>query len=385
MGRTFGIDGLGRIPFVATIIMCVVCLTKYRERFFNTPYLFWNLWVAYSIINTIYTGGITENALFFYANLISCAIAFFIAAIEYEKQPDRFLKFVTILLVAYSLLGINDMLTTDIIIENQEERQMSSLGNLLPITMVFTIYASQLCHIRKIINSQLFIFIITVALVMIIMSATRKAFGAAIILLAITYLSNTMKSPSGRAKYLIMIAAGYMVFNYIMNNTFLGERFEIANETTLEWDYGNNLFFKFVGDRTIMYILGWQLFINNWLTGIGLTHFLQEGNLELLIHSEYMVQLTECGIIGTIIYVCFYAHIIYYLIKSSNNEKHLKEKFCNIGIIAAILLISFTAWIYDNFIIFLCLGIVMGSINNIMETSDKENSEEAEIEEEIPT
>ena len=136
------IDGQGRLPFIANITLCFLCLTIYRKNVFTAPYIYWWLWAIYAIINTMLTGGIAEDALMFYVNhVLSGAIVMSVSAIEFQRNAKKFLKFLTIVLLIYGLLGLKDF-NFSLGAGNMDmwEHSISDLGNMLPITLVFLCY-----------------------------------------------------------------------------------------------------------------------------------------------------------------------------------------------------------------------------------------------------
>lgn len=102
----------------------------------------------------------------------------------------------------------------------------------------------------------------------------------------------------------------------------------------------------FLGDRAIQYESAIELFHENFWTGIGLTNFIymDTSGRQLVLHSEYMVQLCENGIIGFTLLMIFYVLLIRSLIR---NRKYMKRK---IGMalfgLATVLFINFTSWTY---------------------------------------
>lgn len=357
------IDGMGRLPLIANIFICIFILIRYQSRAFNAPYLFWWLWIIYSIINTEINGGIGENSMRFYTDVISGAIIFFISAMEYECNAKRFLKFLTILLLVYILFGFYEIIfSPNIVEEGDEARHLSSAGNMLPITCTFFFYISMYRYLRKELKLKLIISYSLLAFVIIWISATRKAFGAALIILIFYFLSDIINNPKNAIKNILILLIGYFIVSTLMEDSILGERIAKGLDTS-ENEYSGNLFLQMLDDRAIMYILGWNLFLKDPITGVGLRNFMDETGFDYVLHSEYMVQLAECGIIGTILFVSLYSYLLKNLIGKLIKGFQSNIVFFHIGLIISILFLSFTTWTYQFPIYFLCLGLIMGYLN----------------------
>ena len=148
----------------------------------------------------------------------------------------------------------------------------------------------------------------------------------------------------------------------MMENTVLGERFLAGEENSdkfIPYQFRDNWFFNFVGDRAGYYIRGWQYFIDNPWTGIGLTNFMVYDYVHHVLHTEYMVQLTECGIIGTTLYLLFMGCIAYNLFYVFFKIEK-RETLIYAGMYGAVLFISFTAWTYQFPIYFIVFGVIIG-------------------------
>ena len=136
------IDGRGRLPFIANIVLSFLCLTMYSKKVFTAPYIFWWVWAIYATINTMLTGGIAEDPLMFYVNhVLSGAIVMTVSSVEFQRDAKKFLKFLTIILLIYGLLGLKDF-NFSLGASNMDmwEHGISDFGNRLPITLVFLCY-----------------------------------------------------------------------------------------------------------------------------------------------------------------------------------------------------------------------------------------------------
>ena len=146
----------------------------------------------------------------------------------------------------------------------------------------------------------------------------------------------------------------------ILSNTLLGERLFEAATNTNKFNTTNSKFLELMDDRAIFYIEGWLLFIENPITGIGLRNFMVDFDYEHPIHSEYMVQIAETGIIGTTLYVIFYTLIIRLILKTRKNKLNSNIFLIMFGFIATILFISLTSWTYEFSRYYVIFGLIIG-------------------------
>ena len=131
---------------------------------------------------------------------------------------------------------------------------------------------------------------------------------------------------------------------------------------------------NFLGDRAYFYINGWRLFCEQPVFGIGLFNFRQTMRTHLPIHSEYIVQLCEMGIIGSILFINYYRSIFKRIrIVNSLGEKKIALIF--LGWMAALLFVSLTTWTYEFPRYFLITGIFVG-YSNWKEKEIYENNKE---------
>ena len=173
------------------------------------------------------------------------------------------------------------------------------------------------------------------------------------------YAANTGKGIKSIVYMFFLLLIGMIAIDLILTHSTAGQRMSNAMDESL---FQDNMFLKLMGDRGIMYYLGWDMFLHNPLTGIGITNYCWEnGYIEgLPLHTEYMVQLAECGIIGTLIFVILYYGMIKKLLACFKQKIAWKETIIFISTLASILVINLVSWTYDNPNYFMMYGIIYG-------------------------
>ena len=124
-----------------------------------------------------------------------------------------------------------------------------------------------------------------------------------------------------------------------------------------------------MGDRAFFYIYGGDLFLKYPIYGIGLTNFPVYTGSELPIHSEYIVQLCECGIIGAVIYILFILSLLIPILRMIRNNHSPAFMIC-MGALMTVLFISFYTWTYSIPRYFLAFGIILSVCRPYVESND---------------
>ena len=351
-------DGAGRTLSSLTIVCFFVNLYFNKAKILAVPYVFWGIWVLFAIFNTHFKGSHIVDSLSFYLSLFRNFIIVYVVSLEFRRGRDYFLKFISICLFIYaigSFFTISEFENTD--------RFLGFSGNAGILMLMFLPAFGLLQYQYKKISFQLLLFYIVVASYFAVVGATRKAIGGIAIILFMGIVANlNLRSFKTIFFTIVSFVVIYFAFNYMMENTILGERFSAAEEINnklIPYQFRDNWFLKFVGDRAWYYIRGWQYFLDNPWTGIGLMNFAVYDYSKHTLHTEYMVQLTECGIIGTTLYILFMGWMAYNLLYLFFNIEK-RETLIYAGIYGAILFVSFTAWTYSFPIYFIVFGVIIG-------------------------
>lgn len=364
------IDGKGRIMFMLTILIFLVNIVLdkrfLKKEVFSRPAVFWGLWIIYSGINLQFQGyyGELSFSFFFVHQLFKPFLIMVIAAKETQRNPEKVFKLFTIVFTAFALLSVTVLGGVH---ETHEDRLTGQLGNTGPLNTIYVIFFAALLFVHKKIKWRTLIPLTIFAFAVISMAATRKAFGAAVII-ALTFVLSQIKFSAKNIILALILSAGfYFGGNYALENTALGKRFEEGVEVGVEKNTTNIEVLSFLGDRVFFYVKGWEIFNNNMLTGIGLKNFMHKNHGPLVIHSEYMVQLAECGIIGSMLFLLFYFWIGKNLIRiwRKNPLQSRPALWILAGGFGAVLFINFTAWTYEFEQYFAAFGVMIGYIKYI--------------------
>ena len=351
-----GVDGRGRMVMISTLFVLFVNITMDRSfgwRLTKSPTIYWGIWIIYVLINALFKGynDVTFD-IFFMSIFLPFAVMLMVST-EYLKNSRFLLKVLLFSLIIFGLFGISTNSFSD------SDRLMSELGNSLPLTMVTLSVVACVMYVRNELKIQWLIPILLFVIYIIVMAATRKALGAIGLVFIFTLLAK-MDIRSPKTIFLILISSIvlYIGVDFILENTFMGER---LMETEEQGESGNTTDIKILnilGDRASQYIGGWNAFIENHITGIGLNNYQEYTGSFYRLHTEYIVQLAELGLIGFIIFTTFYYKIAIGLIRIRKSPLSILL----IGVLGAVMFINLTAWTHSFAHYFILFGIMIGHI-----------------------
>jgi O-antigen ligase len=205
-------------------------------------------------------------------------------------------------------------------------------------------------------NKWLSIFILILTIVILLMTSSRKSSIAFLIIIIgeqfIFNRGNKLKSYIKISIFLISLIAG---ISWGLNNTEVGERIIKTAEQTINANEDEERF----DGRMVQYVEGYEVFKNYPLLGIGLFNYRYIDRFGLELHSEYLVQLVESGLIGTLLFLLFYGYIIYNLLKV--HPKSTLKKTSNVLILSFLVygVLFFGTWVYNMSMFWIIIGIAI--------------------------
>ncbi len=360
-----GFDGAGRIGW----FMMIMAVFANGKSLFYVPriMLIWGVWILYNVILCQIKG--FDMSIPFPIWVANCLIMPFVTMLvaynAFRQDSGNTVKLLFYCWFVFVALGlvtmqahIRDVMGEDI------TRQSNEMGNHFINASVFLLMFAFYALNKGLIKINIFIVACLIEILAIVLSGSRKGMLSIFIIFFMSYVGKktdmSMKQ-FVRIGFIAMIA--YMVVQIIMTYTVAGLRIQAGLE---EEEYADNWFLSKMGDRAFMYDYGWDLFLENPLTGIGLQNFRWQNALgiELAIHSEYMVQICECGIIGSVLFLIFYygmaKRIVLLLISGANKQ----DTFVLLATFIGFLMMSFFAWTYTGIYYFIFFGFIYAVYDN---------------------
>lgn len=356
------IDAAGRMYMIlaATAIVFNINKPLFISTIKRPPIATWLCWCIYVAVVWVLIGKNStslNNTQFVFLKIFLPLISMIVSCYETYKNPRKFIRFLLLLYITYSIIGALFEQGSNV----SWERGGAILGNSLPLTTVCLCFIASVCELKGWIKRYLLFICFAIAMICILTTATRKAFLALFIIVFFWYIAKNSKFNIGNIIKLSFFAiAIYYVAMIILSNTLLGERLFDAATNTNSYNTTDSKFLELMDDRAIFYIEGWLLFTEKPITGIGLRNFMVDFDFPHPIHTEYMVQIAETGIIGTTLYVIFYILIIRLILKTRKNKLNSNIFLIMFGFIATILFISLTSWTYEFSRYYVIFGLIIG-------------------------
>lgn len=360
-------DGYGRI------LMCLVALSLFfnfnNRNFYRslkcTPICIWWLWCIYVTITTLYFGcpiDKLDSFGFLFNYVYMPAFCMTIACMEANDSPKDCLY---ILLTAFSIYVLSGIALTSV---SGHGRGGVELGNSLPLTSMAMVGLAAFAATKKWINQSTLLAFLALALIATIFVATRKAMVGIAFIMFFYFIGKYNISKPKNVVILVFIAiVSILVVQYILDATLIGERFDKVDKEARKWNPHNDPFLSMVGDRAFFYVVGYELFQHcNKFIGVGLLHFPKLAHTHLPLHTEYMVQLLECGYIGCTLFLSFIISFFRKIRQYKYKYKQLAAYRSSFGWLIAFLFICFTAWTYQFSYYFIVFGFILGCLPSSM-------------------
>ena len=366
-----GFDGAGRS---VAILAIAVLLTNFSKTDFwgtgrNRSILVWGLWCIYVSLAWIVIGvrdSVEVSPFVFVFNSIFVPfIALFVTSYQVHNSPETSTRVLLYAFLAYCILGIIFQTPSE-----ADTRGGELLGNDLPLTAVCMLAVAAFRYVKHWDRSAIFVLCLLLCTISVLMAATRKAFGVELILVAAVLVSMLDVRKSSNFFLLItLLICAYFTINFIADNTLLGMRFGEIDESAEKYNTTNNPILNLLGDRAYFYINGWQLFTEHPIFGIGLFNFRTAMNTRLPIHSEFIVQICETGVVGSVLFILFYYHVLKTIRRTRFINDTQSIRTVSYGWIIALLFISLTAWTYQFSRYFIITGMIIGYCSHLTDNS----------------
>lgn len=226
--------------------------------------------------------------------------------------------------------------------------------NELGYCFLFAIFGSLFLLLTEnnYLKKTFFFFTTVIFIFFLVQTASMKTFIVASIFIFLSiffvYLNNSIKTLHYFVISIIALILILRSFNYLINNTHLGERLQEAylHETRVSY------FDERMMGRGKYYAEGIRLYKLNPIIGLGIGNYRNYYFYsEDPSHSEYVSIFVETGLIGALLYFSVYLIVFFRLNKLRKNVDDEIVKNTSLifqAIIIAILIIGFGRWNYDS-------------------------------------
>lgn len=354
--------------FALVVVQCWQTNT-FKRAFKSAGISMWLLLAAYHFINWKYIGlfydeHYSEIGFVWHFCFLSCSaliVAYVLALYDINRTLNISLLSFAVCVIIGSFVEVAG--------HDDAERE-KTLGNTLPMIACSGLWIASVSYYLKKISRKRFFEYAAIFMVATFIVATRKAFAAQLAIIFFTMLAvNDIKKSSTVFKMIFACIALYLCVTLVLDYTYLGERFRSTDyaDSALKRNYNpnDNWFLNLVGDRCFYYVIGWDMFLDNPINGIGINNFRYLSGTDYRFHTEYMVHICEGGIIGATLFFSFLLTCLYKLYTLWSKYKYKNEALVCLGLMVYILFISLLSWMHDLPHYFVVLGIMLAFITNL--------------------
>lgn len=336
---------------------------NYYRCFIVTPIAFWGIWVAYSVVNWCAAGIMPRDMSaisFLSGNLLLPFVMLVLVYYEACKNMKATIMTLLISFVIYMTLGVmmQDFGTRQGL--DWSARGGLILGNHLPLNACTLVFVALFANATGVLKSKYMYLTVALALLVILLIATRKALGAVVIMAVCFTLAKNIgrKSWTGITRLVLALLLLGIALVYVKDKTLMGKRLENIELTLHKPNKSGSEIINLLGDRVPHYYLGWEVFKKHPVTGVGLNNVPILYHFPYPLHTEYMTQLAEGGIIGTALWLIFISGLFYTVFRAVRYRQLPVLLICFSGILY-ILFIDFTSWTYAIPHYFVAYGLII--------------------------
>ena len=280
------------------------------------PLGMWLLWTAYSVINvcTKSDSVIGFDSIPYFIWLFAAKGIYMLLILLMLKRHERF----TMGFLSGALLltaGLFMFFGKEEAFGDEEHMRLFAEGVINPNAVAFSCVVLLILAIYWLLGIPRRIFpgvlcsIVTAAVIVMTVSRTAAVSALVVLLIAIFIWLRSKKLPMFKIICLTVLitAISWLLLSCIkpVQESAIMYRFNIRTYEIEQFELENNLLTRIMGERSVYYYEGMELFRINPLTGIGMNNYIIYSSYDLRCHVEYIAQLVEGGIIGAALSCCW--------------------------------------------------------------------------------
>ena len=338
---------------------------SFRRLLNSKPLIIWLVLICYHLINTLYIKDYDDEFITFKLILYSqLLVPFLVMCISAYATIKNYTNTIYIVCVAFGLNLFFTIISLDFSESGLQRLGDSFFGaNTIGHITLFFSFLISLNLINKRVKFINFLFAQTIPFILIVFTASRGSFIAYLInVLGFIYIVYNKNVYLFRITSLV---SGLLILMYfsLENSLFLSRFLEIQNDINdIRYKgYSTGTIFDYLGERSQYYYYGFKIFKEHPISGIGLWNYKSYSQTYNVLHPEYLIHLTEGGIIAFSLFCIFYYSIINRLLKAKKrllqHKKKLSLMLCFFLSIFTLFLVSRALY---NVYLFVALGIILG-------------------------
>jgi len=359
-------DGAGRTLFVLNIFFLINFIINRKFFFINISKIstIWLFWCIYAFLNTLIQGFTFNMDVWQFFNYLFTPFISLVLShnvFSNSKSPS-FVFYLSIAVIVQLIIFFFFTSTTnytdgdrlgDDLINSNTIAQNATLGIIvISITGYF-----------KLLSRSLVFILILCSFIIVLSTGSRLGFVISVLNMFFTiFLFSKNKYISRPFLILFLVILSLFAFLQFSSELLVLERLKTTKEEGDEIvKTGTAL--DYLGGRGVYYLYGFEIFMNNPYFGVGLNNYRKFNPISNQPnHVEYMIQLSELGIIGGLLFVIFFTLVLIKLRNSSSKDKLFKF-FCILSI-WSMLLMGGSYWLHNEQIVFIVIGILLGILSN---------------------
>ena len=367
LSKFLGISGGIKIPALTAFLCIVVLITdkNFQDSFFSKNVVIWFILMLYHYVNALSKNVDGTNADIFITNVFNTTAAMGLTVYLFLTNPKVTLPAILIIYFLFLMIALSTILRNGYDPENRfgtaDIIHPNILGQFAGLACILTaMFAVQR---RK--SLIYFMFLMTFPVLIALFTESRNALLLVVFSFIIYIVGYSFKEKMNINTVVFFSAFSVLLFflvKFVLNETTSGLRMSSALEgeyMQVESYYATNTIWdKLLGERIFYYVMGFSNFIDNFWTGIGLWNFNNYNQYGYPLHSEYMVHLTEGGLIGISLYLLFIGNIIIPFTKNINFSNFLWWQYVLTFI--SLLVVGITARVFAYIQFFPVYGLIIG-------------------------
>jgi hypothetical protein len=343
-------DGAGRTLFVLNIFFLINFLIN-RKRFFNSIgkiSIIWLIWCIYAFLNTLIQGFTFDMEKWQFFNYLFTPFISLVLSHNvflHSKSPS-FLFYLSIATFVQLFVYFFFTSTTNYL---EGDRLGDDLINSNTIALIVTlgIIVISISGYFKFLSRSLVFLLILFSFIIVLTTGSRLGFISSVfnIFSTIILLSNN-KLISRPFFILFVIIISLFAFQRFSSDLLVLERLKTTKE---EGDIiaKTGTVLDYLGGRGVYYLHGFEIFMNNPFYGVGLNNYRKFNPISNQPnHVEFMIQLSELGIIGGLLMFFFFTLILVKVRISLCKDKLFK--FFVFLTIWSIILMGGSYWLHNQ-------------------------------------
>ena len=359
------IDGASRMIFTLCLIGVFINMEEIVRLCFRRPVSYYLVLSFYMFLNGLLFDSAPlfgNGSMGYFVMIVHIFVAPMLMLMTVSLINYNVEKTVGMLLIAALIYVIISVVTGTGNIYDEQFESVVANGNEIALLIFTGFVAAVIMLARKRISIPVFIVIEAVFIYAIMKVGSRMGFGMMLIVAVVSILALRRQRNIKTYVFLaIMVVAGYFVVDFILDETFLGERLMGTTTQMEESRLATGTVFDRFGDRGIQYYLSWPFFVKHPFFGIGFHQWTNYSPSRLVAHSEYMVHYVEGGVVASLLYLPFLIGLVVRLVKGIRiNPDNPDTKTAKVLFAAMLAVIfgNFVLWTYDSKGVFIVYGIV---------------------------